>query len=137
MVEIGSSVLRSPFVLGGSDDFQGNHTRGYETMTLMDMVLRAYLKTNKYVHAPGHHAALLNTWTSSQDGRSHMCTHSSLSSDAPEKLINVNFVPSNQTTDTCLLFLMEAFERAAPQNGKFSQVDFCSNKHLSSVFQVH
>lgn len=77
MVEIGSSVLRSPFVLGGSDDFQGNHTRGYETMMLMDMVLWAYLKTNKYVHAPGHHAALLNTWTSSQAGRSHMCTHSS------------------------------------------------------------
>lgn len=135
-MEIGSSVLRSPFVLGGSDDFQGNHTRGYETMTLMDMVFRAYLKTNKYVHAPGHHAALLNTWTSSQDGCLLMCTHFSLSCDAPEKLINVNFVPSNQATDTYLLLLMEVFERAAQQNGEFSQVDFCSDKHLSSVFQV-
>lgn len=33
--------------------------------------------------------------------------------------------------------LMEAFEWAAPQNRKFSQVDLCSNKHLSSVFQIH
>lgn len=81
-MEIGSSVLRSPFVLGGSDDFQGNHIRGYESMTLMDMVLQAYLKTNKYVHAPGHYAAMLNTWTYSQDDCSLMSTYSSLSSDA-------------------------------------------------------
>lgn len=126
-MEIGSSVLRSPFVLGGSDNFQGNHTRGYEGITLMDMVLRTYLKTNKciwtHMHCFAEHLDLLTRWS--------LAPHSSFIYDTTKFVFHA--IHSNNIHICCF----KAFEWVAPQNRKFSQVDLCSNKHLSSVFQIH